>query len=107
MAVSYKNIDKIPVEIVGAIDAEGVPVEIGEATFEWTLESTNGEVLGTIIPGDDPKKIVLDAGVAGAEGFVKVVATFPGGKVLEGKSELIKLTPSEAVAFTLKLGEPL
>lgn len=108
MAVSYKNIDRIPVEIIGAVDAEGAAVDVSEATFVWSLESLDGSDLGTIIADEaDQKKIVLNAGIAGAEGYVKVVGTFPDGSTLEGKSELIKLTPSAAVAFTLKLGEPL
>ena len=55
----------------------------------------------------NPTKALFSAGVAGAEGFVKVSATLPSGQVLEGVSEMVKLTTSEAVSFTLRFGEPV
>lgn len=108
MAISFKNIDKIPVEITGAVDAEGAPVDVVEADFVWTTESSNGLDIGVIeVDPDNPAKALFSAGVAGAEGFVKVSATLPDGKVLEGVSEMVKLTTSEAVSFTLRFGEPV
>ena len=108
MAVSFKNIDRVPVAVVGAVDAEGAEVAVDAATFEWTVESANGLDIGTIeVDPTDNSKAVFVSGVAGAEGFVKVTATFPDGKTLDGTSELVKLTTSEAVSFRLSFGQPL
>lgn len=109
MAVNFKNIDKVPFEVTGAVDAEGVAVEVpADVTFEWAVESTNGLDLGTVeVDAEDPKKGVFNAGVAGAEGMITVKATFADGKVLTGSSEQIILGASEAVSFMIKLGEPL
>lgn len=108
MAVTFQNIDKVPVEISEAVDAEGIVVPIKDAVFEWSVESSNGKDLGTFeVDAVNPTAGVFLAGIAGAEGFIRVRATFPDGTILEGATELIKLVPSKAVAFTLKLGEPI
>ncbi len=108
MAVSFKNVDRVPVEVTGAVDAKGHPVDVDEATFAWELISTNEMDLGTLeVDKIDPKKAIFSAGVTGAEGYVRVVATFANGSTLEGTSELVTLTASEAVSFVITFGTPL
>jgi hypothetical protein len=107
MSVLYKNIDKVPFLITGAVDAEGAPAEFGDATFVWEVVSTNGKDLGNVEVAQDGLSGVFNAGIAGAEGFLQVTATFADGKVLIGKSEQLILTASEAVSFTIAFGEPL
>lgn len=106
MAVTFKNIDTVPVSVVGAVDAEGVAVPLGDVSFSWAVENTVGD-LGTItVDAVDSSKALFVAGTAGSEGFVKVNANIDGVDI-EGKSELIKLTASAPVSFTVGFSDPL
>lgn len=106
MAVTFKNIDTVPVNVVGAVDAEGAAVPLDNVSFAWTVENTVGDV-GTIdVDVNDSSKALFVAGTAGSEGFVKVVANVDGVDI-EGKSELIQLTASAPVSFTVGFGDPL
>lgn len=106
MAITFKNIDNVPVSIVGAVDAEGAVVPLDNVVFTWSVENTVGDVGTVDVDPTDSSKGIFVLGTAGSEGFVKVEATIDD-VVVTGKSELIKVTNSSPVSFNIGFADPL
>jgi hypothetical protein len=109
VSFDLSDIVKVPVEIVGAVDAEGALTTIPpDTTFDWEMIPVNGDNPGTfVVDADDQTKGVLEVGTAGDSGYLKVTAYLPDGSSIVGQSETWNAVPSAPVGFRINFGDPI